>query len=170
LTHVVKAAECLSTHPGIEFHLYGWGSCKDELSAMVRDLRLKNITFHDPVPKNMVPDVLCAADILLLNYARIGIGKYGISPNKLWEYMASGRPIVFAHEAANNPIAEFRCGLSVAPEDPECLADAIRTLATMDPADRQAMGGRGLNYVRAHHDWLLLAEQLDTLLGDVLQE
>lgn len=168
LLNVVLAADLLKEDQQISIHVYGDGACRAELEEQVELRGLSNLVFHGPVPKANVPSVLCSAHAFLLNYARIGIGKFGISPNKLWEYMAAGRPVIFAHEAANDPVADVACGLSLPPEAPDRLADAIRSLAAVSPEERRAMGKRGRVYVRQHHDWDLLAGRLAKALDEVI--
>jgi len=164
LMNVVLAAEFLRRDEHIEIHLYGEGSEKRELIEAARGRGLEFVHFHDAVTKKEIPDILCQAHAFLLNYARIGIGKYGVSPNKLWEYMAAGRPVIFAHEASNNPVSKAGCGVSVEPEDPHALADAICELASRSLEELQVMGKRGRDHVREHHDWDLLGERFAQVL------
>ena len=74
--------------------------------------------------------------------------------------MASAVPVAFAVESPNDPVLEARCGLSVAPEDPEGLAKAIIKLFEMSGEERRAMGQRGRKYVEKHHAIPVLAEKL----------
>jgi len=167
LSNVLEAARELQEDTACEFHLFGAGPEKGRLVNRAEQLGLSNVAFHDAVPKSEVPRVLCGADFLLLNYAPIGIGRYGISPNKLWEYMAAGRPVVFAHDAVNNPVHDAQCGVCVEPGSPEQLAGAVRKLCRMPVAERQAMGERGSEYAREHHDWEQLAERLDVVIREL---
>jgi len=168
LEHVLEAANLLTGDTCIEFHFYGSGPRKPDLIKQAQRAKLRNVYFHDAVPKLLMPNILCGADILLLNYAKIGIGRYGISPNKLWEYMASGRPILFAHEATNDPVAETGCGISVPPEDPITLANAIRVLVAMNPAERTSLGAKGSCFVRENRDWGILVAQYAHVLRSAL--
>ena len=80
--------------------------------------------------------------------------------------MMAGKPIIHAVEAGNDPVQDAGCGISVPPEDPQAIADAIRTLASMSVAEREAMGQRGKEYVMKHHDYKILAKQfLEVLEG-----
>ena len=64
--------------------------------------------------------------------------RFGVSPNKLYDYMAAGRPVLFAADAANQPVQEADCGRTVAPEDPAALAAAIRRWPAASEAERRA--------------------------------
>ena len=168
LDTVLNAAQKLRDDQRIRFLLYGDGALKTSLMQQAQDRHLENLEFLDAVPKVDMPRVLCSADILLLNYAKIGIGEYGISPNKLWEYMSCGKPIVFAHEAVNNPVAIAQCGATVPPERPDLLADAVVSLAALPANKRREMGQRGRAYALQHHDWDILATRMAEAIEAVI--
>jgi glycosyltransferase involved in cell wall biosynthesis len=80
--------------------------------------------------------------------------------------MAAGRPVLFAADAANQPVQEADCGRTVAPEDPEALAQAIRSLAATSQAERARLGANARAYVSERHDYARLADRLaEVLLG-----
>jgi len=118
-----------------------------------------NITFLPPVIKPQIPALLQFFDICYIGLQREPLFRFGVSPNKLIDYMMAAKPIIYAIEAGNDPVKEAGCGISVPPEDPQAIADAIRTLASMSVAEREAMGQRGKEYVMKHHDYKILAKQ-----------
>ena len=71
----------------------------------------------------------------------------------------AAKPIIYAIEAGNNPVKEAGCGISVPPEDPEAIADAIRQLAGMSQSERYNMGQRGRDYVLQNHDYRVIARR-----------
>ena len=167
---VREAALLLAHNPRIEFHFYGDGPMKAALVEAAQTKGQGNMQFHEQVPKHQMPTILCDADILLLNYAKIGIGSYGISPNKLWEYMATARPILFAHDAVNDPVAETGCGLTIPPGDPAALAEGIKSLVALSPAERAAMGQKGVAFVREKRDWDVLVERYAAAIDESLEK
>jgi glycosyltransferase involved in cell wall biosynthesis len=90
--------------------------------------------------------------------------RYGISPQKLYEYMAAGRPVVCAAAASNNPVHEAKAGLTVPPEKSEALAYAIRQLVAMSPMERERMGSNGFEHVKRYHDMAILGRRLEELI------
>lgn len=94
--------------------------------------------------------------------------RYGISVNKLFDYLAASKPLILAGRPVNNPVEEAHCGLTVPPRNPEALAEAIVQLYHMSPEEREAMGCRGWEYVEEHHDIRKLAERLEQVLLEVL--
>ncbi len=156
LHHLIDAARLLEGLP-VTLVLVGQGPSKDALQSSAAGM--DNVVFLPPLPKGGVPALLEAMDALFLGWNRVPLYRFGISPNKLMDYMMAAKPVVHSVEAGNDPVAESACGVSVPPEDPEAIAQAIRTLMTTDPAERAAMGARGRAFVRAHHDYRILAER-----------
>jgi glycosyltransferase involved in cell wall biosynthesis len=145
-------------HPGLtRWMLVGDGPEKPRLRQMAVDLGLDNVQFSDPVPRAQVPHILAGADMLVLVQREVLYG----SSNKLYDYMAAGKPILFAvHAQHNNLVEEAQCGVSALPDDPEDLAEKLLVLARMPEEERIAMGWRGRAYVREHHDYRVLAQDL----------
>lgn len=156
LHHVVEAAKHLADTPAT-LVLVGQGPTKDDLQAQAQ--RLDNVVFLPPVPKGAVPALLEAMDALYIGLGRAPLFRFGISPNKLMDYMAAARPVISAIEAGNDPVTEAGCGFSVPPENPEAIAEAIRRMLTLAPEARAAMGARGRDFVTTHHDYRVLAER-----------
>ncbi len=158
LDAVVQAAALLRDHPAAMV-LVGQGPEKEALQRKASALDLQNIVFLPPVPKLSIPALLSSMDALLIGLKRTPLFRFGISPNKLMDYMMAGKPIIQAIEAGNDMVAESGCGLSVPPEEPQAIAQATLHLMALSPADRDAMGLRGREYVLAHHDYRILSQQ-----------
>jgi glycosyltransferase involved in cell wall biosynthesis len=159
---LVDAAHLVQTEP-VTFVLVGQGRFKEALQERARGLGLENIQFLPPVPKACIPTLLTSVDALFIGWNKVPIYQFGISPNKLFDYMMAGKPVIHAVEAGNDVISESGCGISVPPEDPVAVADAVLRLARLSIADRAAMGLRGRQYVLAHHDYRLLAPRFLSL-------
>jgi len=166
LDTILNAAQ-LMREEGVGFVLVGQGTERDALQAKARELGLTDVWFLPSIPKASVPGLLRSMDALFIGLRRSAIFRFGISPNKLMDYMMAGKPILQAIEAGNDMVAESGCGVTIPPENPEALVEAIRSLMSMTPSEREAMGRRGREYVMAHHDYRLLARRfLDVLEGD----
>ena len=158
LDTLLDAALRLRGQP-LAFVLAGAGPDKEALQRRAAAAGLHHVHFLDPLAKRHMPALLARFDIAYLGWRRQPLYRYGISPNKLGDYMMAGRPIVHAVEAANDPVADAGCGLSVPPDAPAMLATALMTLAAMPPAQRAALGERGAQYARSHLDYALLARR-----------
>ena len=145
--------------------IVGHGPERDQLVARAADLR--NVAFVGAIPKCEVAGTVALFDACYVGYRRSSLYRFGVSPNKLYEYMAAGRPILFAADAANQPVSEADCGRTVAPEDPAALADAIRSLAAAPADERERLGANARAYVEQRHDYGRLARELaEILLGE----
>jgi glycosyltransferase involved in cell wall biosynthesis len=140
----------------------GHGPEREQLMARAADL--PNLTFVGPIPKGEVGIAVKLFDACYVGYRRSSLYRFGVSPNKLYEYMAVGRPVLFAADAANQPVQEADCGCTVPPEDPAALAAAIRSLAACSPAQRERLGANARAYVERHHDYERLAVELAEIL------
>jgi glycosyltransferase involved in cell wall biosynthesis len=154
----------------VQFELVGSGKEKDRLIKRSQDLGLVNLRFLDSVPRTQVEATLARADALAALLEDTKLYRYGVSLNKLFDYMASGKPVILAGNPAHNYIDLARCGITVPPRDPQRLAEAITALAEMPAEARREMGERGREYVRRHHDWDLLADRLARTLRDLMSK
>jgi glycosyltransferase involved in cell wall biosynthesis len=163
LDALIDAATLMREEP-VTWLLVGDGPEKPRLERLAAGRGLDRFRFLDPVPKTAIPALLRGMDVLYLGLRPESVFRFGISPNKLMDYMMAGRPIVSAIAAGNDPVSEAGCGITVPPGRPEATAAAVRQLAATAPGERDAMGMRGLHYVRARHAYPVLATQfLDAL-------
>ena len=123
-------------------------------------LGLSNICFSESIPKHAMPALLAAIDIGVIIKKKSELYKYGIGFVKLFDYMVSARPIVWAVSSEDNPVAETHCGKMVSPENPKEMAKAIMELCDLSDKERHDMGKRGYNYVVKHHSMPVLASKL----------
>ena len=106
---------------------------------MAKELKLRNVEFRDPIPKAEAPKTLHEADALVIT-VESAFFTYGGSINKLSDYMAASKPLIFSGKALYNPVEEARCGFTVPPRDPEALAEAVIQLYRMPPEERAELG------------------------------
>ncbi|MBC7078968.1 MAG: glycosyltransferase family 4 protein [Methanothrix sp.] len=152
----------------IRFVLIGDGPEKPRLIKMAKELGLENVEFRNPVPKSKVPDVLREADVFLFNLEDVAVFRYGISPNKLFDFMAAGNPVITSVQAPANPVDAAHCGFTIPPRDSKSMAEAIIRLYDMPQDAREEMGSAGRDYVEKHHDIARLAERLEDTLAHIL--
>jgi len=139
------------------FVLVGDGHEKQALQARVDREQLANVTLFPPIPKAQVRAFLAAIDIAYIGWQKVPIYRFGISPNKLMDYMMAGCVVLHSVEAGNDPVAESGCGLTVTPVCAGSVSDGLRRLAAITPEDRRAMGQRGQAYVQERHAYPHLA-------------
>jgi glycosyltransferase involved in cell wall biosynthesis len=171
LEEIVKAiAKLRELNPkrNIVFRFIGSGPHKPSLRQLAQSLSLTNLHFEDAVPKEQIFARMAEADAFILNVKDSPLYRHGISLNKAFDYLAMGRPTVFAGNAPNNIFAAANAGISVAADDVEGMARAVLALSEMGPEERAAMGKRGRDYVAAHNDYRELARSVETVLARVV--
>jgi glycosyltransferase involved in cell wall biosynthesis len=140
LSQVLDVAEQVANQPRIRFVLVGDGPEKSLLISSMKSRKLDNVVFLDPVPANQVSAMLLAADILLVT-----LKEYipGAVPSKIYESMASGKPIVLvANGEPADIVRQYQAGLVVEPQNINSFAQALTTLST-DPVLRNQLGING---------------------------
>jgi glycosyltransferase involved in cell wall biosynthesis len=143
----------------IKILLIGSGQDRAGIMDRARRLELDNVEFPTAVPKAEIWRAMALADAFIYGLRDIPLYRYGISLNKLADYLASERPIIFFGRSTYDPVAEANAGFSVPPGDPLAIADAIEKLVALTPEARKAMGLRGRDYLMAHHNIPSLAER-----------
>lgn len=147
--------------------LVGDGQEKEDCQRLAGRYRLENVLFWPPVPKSEVPAVLTALDVALYCVRDVPVFRYGLSSNKLFDYLASGRPVVFASAVTDGPVGQSGGGICVGAESPAQVADALVTLAGFSEAERLEIGARGKAWVYQRHGTTALAARfLRALTGD----
>jgi glycosyltransferase involved in cell wall biosynthesis len=154
----------------VRIRLVGDGPEKPRLQERARREGLVNVQFDEPVPKTQVFSVLQEADAFLMVLKNSPVFRHGVSPNKLYDYMASARPVVFSVDSPNNPVQSENAGISVPPGDAQAMAEAIAELADMPLELRWQMGLRGRAYVARHHDFRMLGDRLAAILSEALAQ
>ena len=163
--HFIDAAARLRDEP-IAFVIVGQGPEKEGLVARAQQAGLQNVMFLPPVPKRSIPRLLTRMDGLYAGSNHVSIYRFGISFNKIIDYMMAGKPIIQAIEAGNDPVGEARCGFSVVPE-PSAIADAIFQLSKLSAEERELLGANGHAFVKAEHNYAVLARRFLSGLNPV---
>lgn len=168
---VLGAAAQLQDYPEIRFLFVGSGPSKGRLVQDAETLDLKTVEFRGVVPKAEMPALLASVDVGVMVLRPSELFKYGVSPNKLFDYMASGLPVVnnVPGDVAHM-VKSAGAGVQAAPGSPTALAEAILFLARMSPDERRAMGRSARAWVEIEHSRPMLADRLEGALGRVLRE
>jgi len=150
--------------------LVGDGEKKVECENEAFRLKLDNIEFRPSQPKALLPQLQLEADILVACVTDTPIYRYGLNLNKLVDYLSSGRPVVFAGNAPNDPVSTSGAGCTVAPENPEAMADALYMFIEMSPFERVEFGRRGVEYAKREFDIRKLGERMESLLQNAISD
>ena len=172
LQTLVQAMEIIELEHGIasiECHLIGAGSMKQALIDYCAIKGLTQVVFHAPVSKNSIAATASDTEAFVICARKLpSLYKYGVSMNKISDYLAMGRPVIIALESANNPVRDADAGLCVRPECPAELARSIMKMAAMNEDELREMGLRGRRYVEREHNMKLLAKRLAGVMEQCL--
>ncbi len=166
---VLDAAALLKEKTYIALVLLGDGKEKPRLQARAEELGLDNVYFVPPLPKAEMRGALAAADACIAILKPVEMYKT-VYPNKVFDYLAAGRPVVLAIDGVIREVVEQAgAGTFAQPGDPQALADVLLKMAA-DPAQARQMGLRGRAYLEAHFDRVKLAEELESLMLEMVGE
>jgi len=149
----------------IKLLLIGRGVMAQQLADYANREDLFNVEFHDQIDKADVMKVLRQASAGYISLRSQPIFRFGVSPNKLWDYMLAGLPVIFACKAGNNPVADHHCGVSADPSDPVSIRDAIVQLCRLPEDERVEMGKSGHTAVLLRYEYGKLAAQFIDAAG-----
>ncbi|TMD32900.1 MAG: glycosyltransferase family 4 protein, partial [Chloroflexi bacterium] len=145
--------------------LVGDGPEKPALELQAAALGSDGVVFADPIAKSRVPDLLDAVDVGVVHATETPVYRYGVSFNKLFDYMAACLPVAFACGTAFDQVAASGAGLTVRPDDPDALAAAFVQLAQAGPESRRRMGEAGRRFLEREHDMAGIGREFADLVG-----
>lgn len=162
---VIKAAHILAAENDIVFVLVGGGREKPDLDEAVRRLGLTNVVFIEPIPKVEIQSLLSCFDVCYLGLTRDSLFRFGVSPNKLFDYLYSAKPIIYGIDSGRyRPVEQAGAGLNVRAEDPVALAEAVKYLKSLPIIERERMGESGRRLALDSYEYSGLALQLREIL------
>ncbi|ROV59357.1 glycosyltransferase WbuB [Vibrio ponticus] len=150
LDNLIKAAQLC---PEVDFVLVGEGSEKVLLQSQSQEV--ENIHFLPAIHKDAVPSFLACCDILTIVWLDSPLYRFGVSANKLFDYMLARKPVVQLLNSKHEPITLANAGYTASSFDEyiECL----KTTINMTEAERNLLGERAHRYVHEHHCYSKLA-------------
>lgn len=142
-----------------EVVLVGTGPERERLQARVMSEGLGNVHLLPSVSKQAIPSLLATFDVAYIGLQAQPLFRFGISPNKLMDYMMAARPVVMAINAGNDPVGESGCGITVPAGDVEAITQAVLRLTALPTAEREAMGQAGRAFILRNQTYTQLAQK-----------
>jgi glycosyltransferase involved in cell wall biosynthesis len=169
---VLNAAKILQGKPAasnIQIVFLGDGKEKPVLQQQAKDFRLSNVSFLPSVPKNEMPTVLAGADVCIAILKPLD--EYRTTyPNKVFDYMAAGRPVILAIDGVIRQVVESaNCGLYTEPGNAAEVANAIFNLS-MDIKKSRELGMNGRKYLEENFSRNKMAEKLIALIDELTNQ
>ena len=127
----------------VDFQVYGNGDQLDNLKIYVEENKLPNVHFYGRFKKEQIPGILEHANASLLTYKQVNLMKYGGSQSKLFDYLASGTPIICNAKWGYNLIERYSCGVVTEEQTPDAFVKAIKYLLALSQEEIMQMGKNG---------------------------
>lgn len=168
LDHLIKAAENIQARGinQIQFILFGDGYLKEELEEYIKKKNIRNVIFKGKVEKKYIPSILCKSDINAFTGKNIDLYKYGLSLNKMFEYLGSGKPTISNINCGYNILTKYQCGITVKEDSAEALADGIIQFYQMSEKDYKLYCTNAL-LAASDFDYKLLSRKLEGIILEV---
>lgn len=167
MAQIVDCAERLLDEPKIKFLIYGEGEELDGLRERCRENGIANLIFKGAVEKKYIPFILSKSDLNLLHQdlRSFGVYRFGSSQNKLFEYFASGKPILTNVEIAQKIIERYQCSAAADSPDGDAYAEAVLRFFRMPPEEYGAMCRNALAAAEAYDFKVLTRRLVEALSG-----
>ena len=152
-----ESAKLLSKQEDICFVIVGDGQEKENLKKEYG--YLNNLIFIDSIQKREVPSILELFDACYIGLKKENLFKYGVSPNKLFDYMYSSKPILYAIESGKSIVDISNCGISIEAQSPKAIVEGVKKLYAMPKEEREILGSNGKEYILEHFTYEKLAKE-----------
>lgn len=155
-------------HDNVALVLVGGGQEKNNLMRYVVERNISNVYFLPPINKKEIPSLLKEMDALYIGLQKQSLFRFGISPNKLFDYMMAGKPVIQAIDAGNNIVREANCGVDVEPDNVESIRSAVLYIKNMPELKRQKLGENGHKFVLENHTYHILAKRFADIMTNLI--
>lgn len=165
LDSFIRAANELKGYSEIAFVLVGNGKLKQRLQQQVEELGLTNVYFVDAIPKRQVQSLLKVFNVCYIGLTKDPLFRFGVSPNKLFDYLYAGKPILYAIDSGRyTPVTDSQSGIQIEPENVEHIVDGVLKLYNMSPEERAVMGQNGHQEAVQSYEYGSLTKKLASIL------
>lgn len=164
---ILDAAKLLEPYKDIRFFLFGGGYQEEDLKEYCREHEITNVLFKGKVNKKYIPGILARGDLNMLTGPSDKVSEYGMSMNKMFDYMASGHPTVSNIETKNDLFVDNGCGVTVEAGSAREMADAVLDFYRMDQT-RYGTYCMNAEETVKQYDFAFLTDRLEEILtGEV---
>lgn len=165
--NLLDAAKLLKEHKNIRFLIFGGGNQLEELKKRAENEKITNVALKGYVDKKYIPYILSRSSVNVLNYSQSQYNwSRGNSSNKLFEYMASGKPVISTVKMGYCILDHYQCGLSLEEDTPRALADEILKIYNM-PAEVYTRMSENARKGARDFDFSVLTERLYQVIKSV---
>ncbi len=153
----------------IAFVVFGEGARKKSLEQRVKELKLTNVFFFDPVPKRKIFQAIAQFDLGFVGGRVRAVHQFGVSPNKLYDYMICKVPVLFCLATQDDLIKENGAGISIYDPDLEKIIEGIRGFFALSSAVRDEMGHNGYEAIQKSYTYTSVSKDYGSFLKSIAQ-
>lgn len=171
LDYLIKSAKIIEDKgiKDIKIILFGDGYQREQLEKCVKDNNLKNVVFKQKVEKKYIPTILSKSNLNIFTGKHIYLYKYGLSPNKMFDYFASGKPTLSNIECGYDMLQEYNCGITVKGGSAEALAEGILKFYSMSKEEYNLYCQNAL-IAAQDFDFKVLTDKLESIILELSQQ
>lgn len=158
LDALIEAVAYLKEHIEVVVVVVGGGEDLERLKNKATKLNCRNINFVGQVPRSEVASYIQSFDVCYVGLKDVKANRFGISCNKIFEYMHEAKPILASYNTEFDPVQMAGCGVTVNAESSSSVLEGIRKLFNCTEAEREEMGLRGKEYFLKNHDFSQVAK------------
>ncbi|MCG3672271.1 glycosyltransferase family 4 protein [Aliarcobacter butzleri] len=164
ILYLLESAKILKENKDIFFVIVGDGQEKENLKNFSKNLN--NIIFIDSIKKKQIQSMLSLFNICYIGWKKENIYNYGVSANKIFDYMYSGKPILQSIDIDSDIVQKSNCGLCVESENSYAISEGIIKLFNMSEEERKQLGNNGKEYVLNNFTYDKLSDKFISILGN----
>ncbi len=166
---LLKAAVLLQ-RKGVDIlvQLVGSGNDLNRLKNKTSSLNLQNVEFVGSVPKNKVMSYLSNFDVAIISLNSTPAYKFGVSANKMYEYMYAKKPILAIYDTDFDDVVDSGCGISLRNPNPEVVANTMEKMLKLPQDYRVSLGKKGYDYYLKNYTFDLIADKYEELFSRII--
>ena len=160
----LRTVEFFKNDNSISFIIVGRGEGLDNLKNEAKNKSLKNIIMINHVQKKYTQSIIQLFDVCYIGWKNKPLYNLGVSPQKLPEYLISGKPIIHSYSGKGCVVKEANAGISIQAEDHIKIKDAILQLKNMTRIQRNQLGMNGKKYAQKYYNYKKIAKNFEKFI------
>lgn len=160
---LISAMKKVRDCPAIKLFIWGNGDYTDSIRKRIEEENITNVEYKGAVKKREVPGILAKSNVNVLHWKNLDILKYGCSYNKLFEYLAAGKPILSTVNTGYSIFKKADCGVECSDNSVEQIAEGIKKIYKMSEAEQM---GRAARELGKQYDFKILTQKLIDIIED----
>ena len=156
IEYLIEASNYLEKYKYIHFVIFGKGQHLKKLKQKAKN----NVSFLGYIDKKEIPSAISFFDICYIGWHNHSLYRFGVSPNKIFDYMIASKPIIQSISAFNDLVAMAKAGISVAPENSKEIANKIVEASKIEKTILNKWGENGYKYAIENHSFEKLTDEL----------